>query len=248
MPLSDFDFPHINNPDSANQLNQLKLFRSKFKTFYDEADSLITSLESRASALESATVTKSDVGLGNVSNYGDASQSDAETGTASDKFMTPQRTKQAIDKQRPGPCVLKDIKSHSTKGGTFTAGAWRTRDINTIENDQDWISLASNQFTLLAGKYLIEASAPAYRVDSHMVALYNTTASTLVTGSSEYSYNAGQAQTRSVVRQYVELSADATFELRHYCQTTRSDTGLGVSCTFSGISEEYSQVTIWKVG
>lgn len=42
-------------------------------------------------------VTKSQVGLGSVSNYGIATQAEAEAGTSSSKYMTPLRTKQAID-------------------------------------------------------------------------------------------------------------------------------------------------------
>lgn len=41
------------------------------------------------------------VGLGNVQNYGIASQSQAENGTSNSAYMTPLRTKQAIDAQRP---------------------------------------------------------------------------------------------------------------------------------------------------
>ena len=51
-----------------------------------------------------------------------------------------------------------------TNGGTFTSGAFRTRDSNTEVADPDNIvSISSNQFTLGAGNYLIEASAPAYK-------------------------------------------------------------------------------------
>lgn len=39
-----------------------------------------------------------NVGLGNVQNYGVATQSEAEAGTSSNKYMTPQRTRQAIEK------------------------------------------------------------------------------------------------------------------------------------------------------
>lgn len=41
-------------------------------------------------------VTAEQVGLGDVANYNIASQAEAEAGTAADKYMTPQRTKQAI--------------------------------------------------------------------------------------------------------------------------------------------------------
>lgn len=41
-------------------------------------------------------VTKAQVGLSNVDNYATATQAEAEAGTNSQRFMTPQRTKQAI--------------------------------------------------------------------------------------------------------------------------------------------------------
>ncbi|OUN01112.1 MAG: hypothetical protein BAA04_13615 [Firmicutes bacterium ZCTH02-B6] len=41
-------------------------------------------------------VTKSQVGLGNVENYGIATQAEAEAGTATNKYMTPLRVAQAI--------------------------------------------------------------------------------------------------------------------------------------------------------
>ena len=43
------------------------------------------------------SVTKSQVGLGNVENYGLATQTEAEAGAINNKYMTPLRTKQAIE-------------------------------------------------------------------------------------------------------------------------------------------------------
>lgn len=43
------------------------------------------------------SVTKAQVSLGNVQNYGVANKAEAEAGTASDKYMTPLRVKEAID-------------------------------------------------------------------------------------------------------------------------------------------------------
>lgn len=42
-------------------------------------------------------LTKSDIGLGDVENYSIATQSEAESGTANNRYMTPLRTKQAIN-------------------------------------------------------------------------------------------------------------------------------------------------------
>ena len=43
-------------------------------------------------------LSKSDVGLVSVENYGIATQAEAEDGTSNNKYMTPLRVKQAIDK------------------------------------------------------------------------------------------------------------------------------------------------------
>ena len=45
------------------------------------------------------SLAKSDVGLGSVENYGIATQAEAEEGTSNDKYMTPLRVKQAINKE-----------------------------------------------------------------------------------------------------------------------------------------------------
>ncbi len=54
--------------------------------------------------------TKAQVGLSEVANYGVASQAQAEAGTVTDKYMTPERTKQAIS-------TLQAVKSVAGKTG-----------------------------------------------------------------------------------------------------------------------------------
>ena len=58
------------------------------------------------------SVTKSQVGLGNVQNYGIATQAEAEAGTSNTKYMTPLRVKQAIEKNAmsKGPLTWNDLK------------------------------------------------------------------------------------------------------------------------------------------
>lgn len=96
-----------------------------------------------------------------------------------------------------------DHKAANTQGGTFTLGAWRTRDINTEEADTHGImSIAANQITLIAGTYYCDIAAPAYAVGRHKARLYNITgAATLVVGTSAFSLNGGGGdQTVSIVR------------------------------------------------
>ena len=77
--------------------------------------------------------------------------------------------------------IICDEKARNVDSGTFTSGDWRTRDLNTEIADPDGIvSISNNQFTLSAGDYLIEASAPAFSVNQHVIRLQNITASTTV--------------------------------------------------------------------
>ena len=57
--------------------------------------------------------TKADIGLGNVQNYGIATQAQAEAGSVNNVYMTPLRTKQAIG-------VLQAVKSVAGKTGHVT--------------------------------------------------------------------------------------------------------------------------------
>jgi len=59
--------------------------------------------------------TKDHVGLGSVLNYGLATQAEAEAGTSAVKYMTPLRTKQAIDKFKP--TKLSELQNDIGAGG-----------------------------------------------------------------------------------------------------------------------------------
>lgn len=215
-----------------------------------------------------------------------ATQEDAEAGTNNDKFMTPLRTKEAIDalvvpvtvvdslistsstsalSANQGKIlkdlidvipseithlIVNDTKASNTAGGTFTSGAWRTRDLNTeVYNTISGASLAINQITLPAGTYLINASAPAYYVGKHKIKLRNITDSedTLI-GSTEYSsYSAGYAMTRSFIIGSFAIASAKVFEIQHQCSNTLSTSGFGDVNNFS-VDEIYTQVHITKVG
>jgi hypothetical protein len=142
---------------------------------------------------------------------------------------------------------ITDSKAQGTNGGTFTSGAWRTRDLNTIEDDPDSIvTLSSNQFTLGAGTYLIQWNAPAFQAEHHQTRLWDATGSTdLAKGTSEYTSSAIAAQTRSFGFDIVTLTASNTFEIQHRCFSSTTSNGLGVVGNFA--AEKYAMVTIFKL-
>ncbi len=140
-----------------------------------------------------------------------------------------------------------DTKTAPTAGGTFTSGAWRTRDLNTEEDPDGIVTIASNQFTLGAGTYLIQWSAPALVVERHQTRLWDVTGATnLAQGSGEYADPTGGVQNRSMGFDIVTLTANNTFQIQHRCSATRNTNGFGTSVNL-GDDEVYTMVTIFKL-
>ena len=144
--------------------------------------------------------------------------------------------------------IIGDVKSNDTDGGTFTSGDWRTRDLNTELIDPDGIvSISSNQFTLQAGSYFIEAQAMAYRVNRHMAKLYQTsgTPADIAFGTSMYANSAYNGNNFSFVRARVTISTATTYEIRHQGATNHSTFGFGLGSNFS-TTELFTVVKIFK--
>ena len=144
--------------------------------------------------------------------------------------------------------IICDQKAQNTDGGTFTAGAWQKRNLNTTIADPDSIvTIANDQFTLQAGSYFIEARSPAYGVDSHRIRLYNATDSSEVQlGPSSYSREAtsdlGYDDAHLFAR--VTITSATAFEIQHRSMTDRSNNGFGVPTNFG--AEIYTTVKIFK--
>jgi hypothetical protein len=143
-----------------------------------------------------------------------------------------------------------DSKATGTNGGTFTNGAWRTRDLNTsVFNNITSCSLSSNQISLPAGTYTISAQAPAFEVHENQTRFYNITDSTVeLIGSSAYN-SLGTIVANSFIYGTFTIAATKTYELQHRCVITKSTNGFGVdnNAAFS-LNNYYSQITITKVG
>lgn len=142
---------------------------------------------------------------------------------------------------------VRDEKAALTGGGTFTLGAWRTRDLNTVKtNTIAGASLASNQVTLPAGTYWVEGSAPAFKAAQHATRIYNiTTSATLIDGSCEFTSNAGDyCGNRSFVRGSFTLGASNVIEFQHQSNQTQAANGLGTAVGFT--TETYADLVIWR--
>ena len=142
---------------------------------------------------------------------------------------------------------IADVKASNGAGGTFSPNAWRIRDLNTEISDADGIvSISSNQFTLIAGTYVINYTAPAYRVGSHVTRLYDVTGSSeLVLGSTEYVSNSNNIQTNSIGSFIHSPSSSNTYEIHHRCANQALTYGFGVNSNIA--NNHYTTVIIYKL-
>ena len=148
--------------------------------------------------------------------------------------------------------LLSDVKSSGTDGGTFTAGSWVDRTLNTEVDPQNFVTLDSGNvyWSLEAGTYRITWSTPAYNTNSHASALLYSTSNTFsssytaVEGSSEFD-SAGiepNSQTRSFGDTIITVSQTTYFKIQHKCTFSQSTNGLGNATGLQ--TEVYTQVSI----
>lgn len=143
--------------------------------------------------------------------------------------------------------LIRDEKANGTPGGSFTAGAWQTRNLNAKVSDVGGhASLASNQITLVAGTYKVEAYAPAFRVGRHKIKIRNITDGTdLVIGQSSHCQASNVVFSNAPLEGRFILAAPKIIELQHRCGLTFATQGFGVESSF-GVIEVYSVIELWK--
>lgn len=96
----------LKKPDLTDYVNiadlneNMDIIDTEFTKMTDEETGVEAKLNQHAADKNNPHgVTKNQVGLSSVQNYGIATQAEAETGTSTVKYMTPERTSQAIDKK-----------------------------------------------------------------------------------------------------------------------------------------------------
>ncbi len=150
---------------------------------------------------------------------------------------------------------IQDQKPQGTDGGTFEAGAWRTRDLNTVlTNTIPGASLANNQITLPAGKYYVEASAPINSTLNYIVGvqakLYNNTLSSdILIGQGNRHFantHSGNSAFNSTIFGIIALENTSIITLQHRCGVNQATYGFGYAANFT--TEVYSDIRIWRIG
>lgn len=135
-------------------------------------------------------------------------------------------------------------------GGTFTGGGlWQTRTLNElVANTIPGASLVNNQITLPAGKYIVDASAPACNVDNHKTRLRDVTHNIVIgQGTIQFSPDWSYTTNDSTIVGYFELTEETVIELQHVCKTTCVGQGFGMAYPNASVGSIYARIRIRKV-
>lgn len=142
-------------------------------------------------------------------------------------------------------CV-RDKKALGVQGGTFTAGAWRTRDINDEQADAAGLaSIAANQISLAPGTYRCFIVLPCYQTKETSARLYNITdTETTLLGTSIYLHNSTYVGGYNFILGRFTLADTKVLEVQHYGNNTVATFGFGTA----GAQQEevYTSAEFWK--
>ncbi len=143
---------------------------------------------------------------------------------------------------------FRDQKTAGTSGGSFASGAWNTHTINTsVTNNITGCSLATNQITLPAGTYRIQAYFTGWSVNRYQGKLKDiTNTADIIIGTSEVSQTGETLpQTKTFINGQFTAAGTAAYEIQAQCQTTDAN-GYGLASNF-GVVEIYLSCEIWRL-
>lgn len=143
---------------------------------------------------------------------------------------------------------MQDRKTAGTHAGTFTSGAWRVRDLNTLLTNQiPGASAGTNGLILPAGTYFAFATAPAAAVNRHKTRLVGDVAGTLLIGTTEVCGATDNITTRSILAGRFTLAAQNLVQVHHQCMTTVATFGFGLTANMTD-ADVQTDLMVWKVG
>jgi hypothetical protein len=126
--------------------------KAEIDTLQSSVNNVSSSLDAHASNTSNPHgVTKAQVGLGNVQNYGIATQAQAEAGTANNVYMTPLRTKNYVDTR-----LLNNLQFRMNAGVVEynDGGGWkpvgfdpRTMELNSFNHFADQIIVGAKSYS-----------------------------------------------------------------------------------------------------
>jgi hypothetical protein len=144
-------------------------------------------------------------------------------------------------------CIISDIKSSGTNGGSSVKNAWTIRDLNTITGNTLLFSLQNNTFTIKEpGNYKISIKSVVNGCRNNQLRLYNNTDNSvaaygLCSFASSGNTLSDSGNDTSLLDYILTISVPKTFEIQHICSKSVNKTGFGLA---GGFGEELYTIVI----
>lgn len=154
-------------------------------------------------------------------------------------------TKRYADSRGAPDAILEDQKAMGTAGGTFTSGAWRARDLNTIVRDPNsLITLDANSRFIPAVSGWVEWMTMVGVVQNNTTRLQNMTDDT----TAGYGMSGRKVDDATAVpcSGGCAVEAGKSYQLQHYCSQSKTTDGFGIPGTYG--TEIYTRIKFWRNG
>jgi len=150
---------------------------------------------------------------------------------------------------RTAIAILRDEKASGTAGGSSSATTWNNRDLNTeVYDNQNIVTIASNQFTPIAGEYKLYATATVGLSGGHRMRLYNVTgAASVREGLNNSATVSGSDRNTNTLNAIFTANGTDAYRIDHYTTSAQATTGLGIAIT-TGANEVYMEIVLEKIG
>lgn len=137
---------------------------------------------------------------------------------------------------------------NGSQGGTTVTTTWNVRPLNTVQVNQiTGASLASNQITLAAGTYDIEAWGYIFEANHTKMRLRDTTGSaTLLVGMNNFASGPDNVNINCHLRGRFTISIESVLELQHWTDVGVATVGFGIATGDTEV-EVYADVLISEV-
>lgn len=142
-----------------------------------------------------------------------------------------------------GMLHLQNQQASGTNGASIPGSTWTTRVLNTTIVNQVGASLASNQMTLVAGTYVLDAMVTYFNANqsTNRLRLFNVTGAAVLFYGLSYSNGPSEYGTVSLRGRFT-LGGTTAVAIQHYMA------GSGLEGTGTSLGTEvYADVMLWKV-
>ncbi len=144
--------------------------------------------------------------------------------------------------------ILREEQTSGTAGqsGTPTSGSWHTRVINTEVDPSSIVSISSNEFTLVAGNYLVQWRAAAGALNMGKTRIYDVTNATDLAGAYGTSDNDGTHSMHWWGSGYARLTAASStaYRIEHRLSGNEAGDHFGLPTQLG--TEVYLECLIFK--